>query len=363
MQSKVLRVPYEKLYIHFHKLFNDPNASNILPSAFDVNYQNDVLNMPFHIHEISESIKLLKINKASGEDELINEYFKNATVDMIPTISHLFNIILNSGIIPSEWTKGIIKPLYKNKGNADEPENYRGITLLRAFGKLFTATIKRRLETYLQNENIIGEEQAGFRKGYSTTDHIFVLTSLIDIYLSKSKKLFALFVDYKTAFDRISRSILWLKLVNNGINGKKFRIYNHYKEAKSCIEYNGKLSPFFPCNIGVRQGENLSPLLYAIYVNDFSSHLGTTIKGLPYIMKLASNIAGDYMELYRKLFILLYADDTVILAESANDMQMALHSLKDYCSQNELTLNTCKSKVMVFSKGKNTKCSKFILWQ
>ena len=116
-------VPYEKLYIHFYKLFNDPNTSNILPSAFDVNYQNDVLNMPFHIHEISESIKLLKINKASGKDELINEYFKNATVDMIPTITHLFNIILNSGIIPSEWTKGIIKPLYKNKGNADEPEN------------------------------------------------------------------------------------------------------------------------------------------------------------------------------------------------------------------------------------------------
>ena len=227
--------------------------------------------------------------------------------------------------------------------------------MLSAFGKLFTATINRRLETYLQNENIIllGEEQAGFRKGYSTTDHIFVLTSLIDIYLSKSKKLFALFVDYKTAFDRISRSILWLKLVNNGINGKHFRIiYDLYKEAKSCIEYNGKLSPFFPCNIGVRQGENLSPLLYAIYVSDFSSHLGTTIKGLPYIMKLANNIAGDYMELYRKLFILLYADDTVILAESANDMQMALHSLKDYCSQNELTLNTSKSKVMVFSKGK-----------
>ena len=69
-------------------------------------------------------------------------------------------------------------------------------------------------------------------------------------------------------------------------------------------------------------------------------------------MKLANNIAGDYMELYRKLFILLYADDTVILAESANDMQMALHSLKDYCSQNELTLNTSKSKVIVFSKGK-----------
>ena len=102
MQSKVLHVPYEKLYIHFHKLFNDPNTSNILPSAFDVNYQNDVLNMPFHIHEISESIKLLKINKASGKDELINEYFKNATVDMIPTITHLFNIILNSGIIPSD---------------------------------------------------------------------------------------------------------------------------------------------------------------------------------------------------------------------------------------------------------------------
>ena len=103
------------------------------------------------------------------------------------TIVKSFNIVLESGIVPTEWTVGLIRPLYKKKGNPTDPNNYRGITLLSCFGKLFTAVLNERLTSYFEENHLIGE-QAGFRHGHSTLDHIFVLHTLIDLYLSKKRK-------------------------------------------------------------------------------------------------------------------------------------------------------------------------------
>ena len=88
-----------------------------------------------------------------------------------------------------DWTIGLICPLYKKKGNPSNPNNYRGITLLSCLGKLFTAVLNERLTSYLEDNNMIGDEQAGFCNGHSTLDHIFVLHSLIDLYLSKKESL------------------------------------------------------------------------------------------------------------------------------------------------------------------------------
>ena len=84
--------------------------------------------------------------------------------------------------------------------------------------------------------NILAEEQAGFRKGYSTIDHIFNLKCLIDLYLFRGKKLHCAFIDYKKAFDSVNRVYLWQKLRNNNIDVKMFKIiHNLYANAKSCV--------------------------------------------------------------------------------------------------------------------------------
>ena len=90
-------------------------------------------------------------------------------------VVQLSNLVLNTEIIPTDWSIGIVVPLYKNKGSFDDPDNYRGITLLSCLGKLFTAAINARLTSYLESIGILGDEQAGFRGGCSTLDHIFVL--------------------------------------------------------------------------------------------------------------------------------------------------------------------------------------------
>ena len=112
---------------------------------------------------------------------------------MLSIFCNLFNIVFDSGIIPATWTEGIICPIYKNKGDAGNPDNYRGITILSCFGKLFTAVLNHRLNNYLENMNLLCEEQAGFRKGYSTIDHIFNLKCLVDLYLHRKKTPFLCF--------------------------------------------------------------------------------------------------------------------------------------------------------------------------
>ena len=87
-------------------------------------------------------------------------------------------MVLESGIIPIDWTIGIIKVLYKNKGDINDINNYRGITLLSCLGKLFTSVINERLYNYLTHANLLGSEQAGFRAKHPTLDHIFALQVL-----------------------------------------------------------------------------------------------------------------------------------------------------------------------------------------
>jgi hypothetical protein len=89
----------------------------------------------------------------------------------------LFNVIFDSGIVPETWTIGIIHPIYKKKGDATNPENYRTITLLSCLGKLFTSVINNRITSYIESNNLLNRCQAGFRKNQCTADHIFVLNT------------------------------------------------------------------------------------------------------------------------------------------------------------------------------------------
>ena len=108
---------------------------------------------------------------------------------MLPIYISLFNLIFDIGIILDSWLEGIIRPLYKRNGEPQQPENYRPITILSCFGKLFTAILNFRLNIFLQFYDILEENQAGFRAGYSTTDHIFTLHALTEILKMKNKKI------------------------------------------------------------------------------------------------------------------------------------------------------------------------------
>ena len=142
---------------------------------------------------------------------------------LISLYCKVFNLVLDSRIIPESWSSGIIKPVDKNKGNQSDPDNFRTITLISCVGKIFTSVLNSRLNFCANDLNIISENQAGFRKGYSTVDNIFVLHAIIDLYFSFGKKLYCIFVDFIKAFDTVWRKGLWGKLQNCEIKGKCFK--------------------------------------------------------------------------------------------------------------------------------------------
>ena len=92
--------------------------------------------------------------------------------------------------------------------------------MLSCFGKFFTSVVNSRLAEYLEDHGLLCEEQAGFRSGYCATDHVFTLSSLINIYLSRGSRIYAAFVDFWKAFDNVWRVGLWQKFLRHNINGK-----------------------------------------------------------------------------------------------------------------------------------------------
>ena len=109
----------------------------------------------FTLEEIVQSLRRIRNKKSPSFDNIINAFLKNSPKSVLKLIVSLFNIILNTGRVPTQWYTGIILPLYKNKGSHDDPNNYRGITLLSCLGKLFTNIINNRLAQYLEDDNIL----------------------------------------------------------------------------------------------------------------------------------------------------------------------------------------------------------------
>ncbi|MCG8113215.1 MAG: reverse transcriptase domain-containing protein [Candidatus Thiodiazotropha taylori] len=333
-----------------YNFFKDLNGKNESPDQETetinilIDDDNEILNSHITETEILKCIKNLKNDKACSNDSIINEYIKASAHEMMPLYVAFFNLIFDTGILPDSWLEGIIRPIYKNKGDPHSPENYRPITILSCFGKLFTSILNSRLNKFLNDHNIMEENQAGFRAGYSTTDQIFVLYALTEILKAKKKKLFCSFIDFSKAFDSVWRVGLWMKLLANNINGKLLRIiFNMYKGIKSSVSYNGEESTFFPSFRGLRQGENLSPVLFALFLNDLETFLtdkqcnGVNLE-----------FQSDGIILYLKLFVLLYADDTVIFGTDETEFQKNLDMFFEYTRLWELDINYNKTKIMIF---------------
>ena len=315
-----------------------------------MNHIDDQLNCRITCEEILQGIRNLKKNKTCGEDRVINEYIKSTSNLFVHIYEELFNLIFDTGILPDVWLLGNIKPIYKNKGNPLDPKNFRPITILSCLGKLFTSILNERLRKFSEEALLLNENQFGFRKSYSTTDSIFSLFSFFEILKTKKKKLFCAFVDFEKAFDTVWREALWYKLLLSKISGKMFNvILNMYKNVKSCVTYNNCKSDYFSCDIGVRQGENLSPFLFAIFLNDLQDFLeSNNINGL----ETLSESFEEHIDIFLKLFVLLYADDTALMAESASDLQNMLDKFGQYCEDWNSKVNVNKTKIMIFSKGR-----------
>ncbi len=161
--------------------------------------------------EILKAISTLKNRKSAGTDGILNEMIKATRDEILPSLIKLFNLIYSTGIFSEKWAESMIKPLFKG-GNPFDPSDYKGISLTSCLGKLFCSILNTRLVNFLETNKIYTPHHIAFRRNFRTSDHIFVLQTLINKYTSPkfrdpkvTKNLYVCFVDLKKAFDTIWR--------------------------------------------------------------------------------------------------------------------------------------------------------------
>ena len=144
----------------------------------------------------------------------------NLWTNMVLVIVKLFKKILQLDKFPKQWNISHISSIFKS-GDPNDCNNYRGICVSSCLGKLFTSLLQNRLALFLEEHDLLSPNQGGFSAGYRTSDHIFILKTLINKYVyNNNKNLVVCFVDFQKAFDSVARKAMLTKLLKKGV-GKK----------------------------------------------------------------------------------------------------------------------------------------------
>ena len=317
----------------------DKIIDSILERAKDFTNSNDILCKGISNIEIIKASKRLKNGKTVGGDAICNEMIKCFVhTRFIDIIRAIFNAIYSRSYLPKLWKVGYIIPIFKSDDSFD-PSNYRGITISSCLGKLFTPMINERLNEFLEVRNILSHYQIGFRRGYRTADHVFILNTILNSYFSKGKKVYACFVDFSKAYDSVWRNGLLYKLILNGLSLKLILlIKSMYTELQAAVKLPNGVTPYFSSLVGVRQGCNLTRMLFNLFVND--------------IFDLFDNAKCDPVKLQTELIhCLMYTDDLLILSETENGLTESLERFSNYAKKWKLKISANKTKIIVFNKA------------
>ena len=301
--------------------------------------QNSITNLKVNRGTVNLLIDEIDITKSSGIDNISSNCLKDALSVLVPHLCHIFNLSIEFSTFPLKWKIATIVPLYKGGGN-DDVSNFRPVSLLPVPGKILEKLVHSHMMEFFEINNILSEYQFGFRKNHSTIDSIATLVENILHSVNEGEVTLAAFIDLKKAFDTVNHNILLEKLYYMGIRGPiLIWIKSYLANRMQRTICNGKLSGLNDIKCGVPQGSIIGPLFFLVYVNDLKNVL----------------MNNNYQ---------LYADDTVIYCtkksfEEANvDLQNILDKFGVWCSENALTINVKKTKVMAFGSKNNIKKDK-----
>ena len=309
-------------------------------NGVEIDEDNDlispILNQNFSLDEIEYAIGCLKSKKSPGTDSIPSEFIKFCKSAILPDLHNMFNFMLEKREFPISWAEGLKSAVYKS-GIRNNPNNYRGITILGIFAKIFEILVSNRFQFINEAFNKVDANNGGFLKGKRTTDNIFILTSLIQRQLSLGKSLYVCFVDFSKAFDLVNRAILFYKLINSGWSGRLLdTVKDLYSKTSFRFKFQGEISSNIPNGIGVNQGGNASGFLFRKYISDLGeflhNHVGVCV--------------GDTI-----LSHLLWADDLILFSDSLEGIKKQLDGLFAFCAKNRMIVNELKTKIMVFGNG------------
>ena len=236
---------------------------NTVPS---VHRDTSELNCPITTQEVKSCIYKAKLKGAVGLDNIPASVLCNEScIKMLHTI---ISYCFDNGVVPSEWSAGLITPIPKpDSKDPRNPLSYRGIALISIPCKIYAGILNVCLNKWIEEYNLVADEQNGFRCNRSCIERIFALNSIINKRKMQKRSTFVCFVDPKKAFDRVQRDCLWYKLMPIGIGGKMVKaIQSLYHDLKCAVKVNDLQTSFFDVNICVKQGCKISPTFFSLLI-------------------------------------------------------------------------------------------------
>ena len=279
--------------------------------------------------EVETIIKKINISKSSGITFISSRILRDSFQELIDKLVYLFNFSIKTTIFPDQWKKALVIPIPKS-GDPHKIDNYRPISLLPLPGKILEKIVHTQLSSHLEQNELLSNSQFGFRKQRSTAHAISQLLNQIYTNINRSVATIAVYIDFSKALNCVQHATLLNKLKHLSLSSNTLRWLENYlenREQRTLV--NNVFSTSLPVRQGVPQGSVLGPLLYIIYANDIADR----IKNSGYTF---------------------YADDTVLyskkksLVQAGIELQQDLDSLANWCVDNDIYINTKKTKVMFF---------------
>ena len=285
-------------------------------------------------YEVADIIKTFGDNKASDIYGISAKFVKLGGPTLSHIISILFNKSVNQGIFPDELKNAKVIPIHKDD-SIFEVSNYRPISLLPIFSKIFEKLMYARIIGFINKNNILYKNQFGFQKNMSTELAVNALLNNIINALDNKERGLCIFLDFAKAFDTVNHDILLSKLEYYGIRGLALDWFKSYLHNRmQCTEVGDTQSKLDYIKCGVPQGSVLGPLLFLLYINDIT----------------------DSSKVFK---FTLFADDTSLFYSHKNNpnaeniVNTELHKVSEWLAANKLSLNVDKSKLLYFSTFKS----------
>ena len=252
----------------------------------------DISGLTITVNGVTKLLSNVKPNKATGPDNLSCRLLKEASNEIAPILTDIFNSSLSSGTLPSDWKKARVAPVFK-KGNTNDAANYRPISLTCVCTKLMEHIICHHVRGHLDHHSILSKVQHGFRTGHSCVSQLLNTVQDLMVAYDKHKQIDVAVLDFSKAFDVVPHQRLLGKLQHYGINGHILKWISEFLSSRTqCVVVDGAASSWSAVESGVPQGTVLGPLLFLLYINVLPDCVESQVRLFAYDCLLYRTIEG-----------------------------------------------------------------------